>query len=439
MFKQKLAANVIILTLLLGLMLQVTVFGISMSRKNSGIVYASTGIPISGASVSASGSEGYGGAITDTSGNFLITSGLPNGSYTITVYKTGYIDGKVQNITVTAGIETSGVSIYLNKSGGISGKITSNATGNGLANIFVAAEPFSGGGTYGGFATTDASGNYEMNTNLPTGTYNVTVFLPTDYVGNTRSSVSVTAGSKTTGIDLSLLRSGIMSGHITTPLGAALANVTVFVTSTGPGGTYYGSGETNATGAYRIESGLGTGNYTVTIYSGLNYNFTSAMVTAGSETSNVDLQLSITPPTPPPPSGTITGRVTDASNKPIDGASMSASGDTTFSYGYASTDSSGNYVISEGLETDTYTVTASATGYVDQNQTGISVTVNQTRSNVNFQLQQIPPAQSGRISGTVMGDANPIPEFQYPIMAMLFVTLVAVAVAKLHKPKTKYP
>lgn len=205
MFKQKVVANVIILTLLFGLVLQAAVFGISISYKKnfSGTVYASTGVAIAGAYVSASG-EGYGSAQTDAAGHYLIDAGLPTGSYRVMVYKLGYVGAEVENVNVTAGIETPGVNLYLNASGAISGKITDNATGTGITNIFVSAGLSSGGGTFGGFATTDSAGNYEMNTNLATGTYNVTVFFPTGYIGATRSFVSVTGGARTTGIDLSL-------------------------------------------------------------------------------------------------------------------------------------------------------------------------------------------------------------------------------------------
>jgi len=38
---------------------------------------------------------------------------------------------------------------------------------------------------------------------------------------------------------------------------------------------------------------------------------------------------------------------------------------------------------------------------------------------------------NGTITGTVTGASNPIPEFQYPLMAMLSLTLVAAVAGKL--------
>jgi len=436
MFKQKLVANAIILALLLSLALQVTTFGISISNKKnfSGIVYADTGVPVSGAMVTAYGSNGSGLVTTDASGHFLINEGLKTGTYTVMTMKDGYLYTSIENVLVTAPSETSGVTIYLNLSGVIAGKVTDNDTGNGLPSITLFAMPSSGSSSYFGIAETDASGNYEITMNLGTGSYNVSVSLPQGYVGLTKGPVSVTAGSKTTGINLSLKKSGIISGRITTPLGAPLANLTVAANA----GSYYGTGETNATGYYRIASGLGTESYTVMVFSSdyMSFNQTSApvSVTAGSETPNINLQLDITPPSP---SGIITGKVTDASSKPIVGADVEADGQTTYSFGSATTDEQGNYVIFKGLSTDTYTVTASHVGYVSANRTNVNVVENQVTSDINFQLQSIPTAQSGRISGTVNGDANPIPEFQYPIMVMLVITLVAVAIVKSYTPKIR--
>ncbi|MFP3985476.1 MAG: hypothetical protein ACLFU9_05875, partial [Candidatus Bathyarchaeia archaeon] len=69
--------------------------------------------------------------------------------------------------------------------------------------------------------------------------------------------------------------------------------------------------------------------------------------------------------------------------------------------------------------------------------TDVAVTEGEVTPNVNFELAKIPPEQSAAISGTVMGDPDPIPEFQYPIIALLVATLIAVVLVKLAKPKLK--
>lgn len=378
--------------------------------------------------VSAIGDEGYGSALTLLNGQFTITEGLKSGNYTVFILKEGYINAEINDVIVTAPSQTSGVNAYLNRSGGISGRITDASSSMGIPNVLITAFPSSGSGTYFGTAITDVLGNYSIATNLGSGDYNVSVLSPTGYIGKTKSQVTVAAGYMARGADLALERSGIISGRITTPTSQGLANVTVMAFSTG-GATYFGSDTTNATGYYRIITGLAAATYQVTatwIQPPYTSNSTSADVTAGQETSNVNLQLDITPPSP---SGIITGKVRDNSNNnPIVGAHVTAQG--IGGSGDANTDEDGNYVISSGLGTGTYTVSASAAGYVSQNITNVSVTVNLETPNTNFQLSKIASAQSGKISGTITGDENPIPEFQYPIAVMLIVTLIAVVIAK---------
>jgi hypothetical protein len=429
MFARRVIISVMILTVVFSFAFQVSMFGLSVSSRSrvSGTVYASSGVPVSGAIVSAYGSEGYGYTATDGSGHYTISQGLKSGSYTVTAVMEGYLTTEIDSVMVTAGSETSGMSLYMNRSGGIYGRVTDSVTSYGIPDIAVTAVPSSGGGTYFGTGLTDVAGNYGIDMNLGTGTYNVTVLMPRGYVGNTRGQVSVTAGSKTTGIDLALQRSGVVSGRITTPGGQPLANVTVLASSPP---SNLGFDHTNATGYYRITSGLGTGTYTVTAMSGININATYGVsVVVSQETHDINLQLDIAP------SGIITGKVTDTNGKPVVNAEVSAKGDTTSSSGTASTDTDGHYMISEGLGTDTYTVTASAHGYQIQNQTGVSVVVNQVTSNIDFLLSPIPSSQSGKISGTVTGDPNPIPEFQYPVAMMLVTTLIGIAIAKLSSRK----
>jgi len=399
---------------------------------------------LSGVLVSAYGDmqQGSGYAITDNNGHFNITDGLQSGNYTVSTLKVGYLNAEKTGIMVTAGSETSGLIFNVSLSGGIFGRVTDNVTGIGIPDTSVFASPSSGSGTYFGVGITDTLGYYGIYMNLGSGAYNVSILYPTGYVGKTVGPVSVTAGSKTTGVDLSLQHSGIISGRITTPGGQGVANSTV--SAYDQTFSNFGSAQTDGTGYYRIASGLATGNYTVMVMSGININSTSLMpldypngvtVTAGQETPNVNLELTITAP---PPSGIIIGTVMDTNNYPIPYANIKATGETKFDSGSTTADKNGNYTISQDLtDNDTYMVTASASGYQDQNFTGIQVFVNQiTRQ--DFHLQAIP--QSGRISGTVTGDANPItPEFQYPIAMMLVATLAVVAIAKSASRKDKHP
>lgn len=428
-------ATMMIFAVVSGLLVNVSflIFSKASGQAFSGTVHGAGGVPVVGAMVFASGSNGSGYAVTNSQGQYSITDGLKTGSYTVAAMANGYLYNETDNVQVTVGLATTGINIYLHLSGVISGRVTETGTGTPLSTVMLIASPSNGSGSFVGQAVTDANGNYTIAMNLATGTYNVSAFYPEGHLTKIISGISVTAGQESKNNNLQLDRSGVIWGRITvSPGGQALANAQVAAYSSDY--TYVGSDETNATGYYRISSGLGTSTYTVMVTYGVNPpNMTSSVsVTAGAET-RVDLSLSVSPPVP---SGIIMGKVTDLSSQPIKYASVSAEGDTTYSNGHATTDAQGNYVISSGLETDTYTVTASATGYTSVNTTGVSVTVNQITPNINFQLPKIPPAQSGTISGTVQGNENPIPEFTNPIFVLIILAATTVLFIKKLKIKT---
>ena len=422
MFKRWLIVDALIFAIVFSFAAQVCMFSFASQQNFAGIVYGADG-PIAGVAVSASGSEGSGYAITDGSGHYSISQGLKTGTYTVSVFAIGYLTYQIENVQVTVGQTTSGKDFDMQLSGGVSGRVTDAVDSTPVAHTMVVAYSTGGGGTYGWSAMTDSDGKYLLATNLGTGSYNVTVMLPEGHVS--QSSVqAVTAGVEVKNVNFALARSGIISGRITTPNGAPLKDITVTALS----GSNYGYATTNATGYYRMANGLGTGTYTVMAISGMNFNQTTGVnVVAGQETSGVDMTLTVTPPAA---SGIIMGTITDTSSgKPIANATVSASG--SGGSGSAETDGNGNYAISTGLGTGTYTVTATAHGYTNQNKTNVSVTVNQVTSNVNFQLSLIPPAQSGTITGTVIGAPGAVPEFQTPIAVALSLTLVAVAAGRL--------
>jgi hypothetical protein len=518
LFRHKFISDAMIFVILLSLLVHVSMTIVSNSSRRvfSGIVYASSGVPISRAYIWASGSEGYGSNVTDSFGQYSITEGLSPGNYTVTASAYGYLEGEVENVEVTAGQETSNINFYLSLSGGISGQVTDAVSGLPLQNIRIHAENATSGtyvaggytdangdylivenlatGTYnvtasdpeghldktvsgiavtagvevkgvnlalkrsgiisgkvtdavsglplqsiviraqnatggtlfgGQYATTNASGNYRINMNLATGTYNVTAWFPEGHLDKTVSGIAVTAGVEVT-VDLALTPSGIISGRVTaTSGGAPLAGASVVAMSE----SYMGGATTNATGYYKILSGLGNGTYMVMASYSEQYGQVMGVdVVEGSETPNVNIGIDVEP------SGIITGKVTDTSSEPITSALVMAQG--TAGSGEAYTDVNGSYVISSGLGTGTYTVNASAHGYSTQTTGSVSVTVGQV-TNVDFQLPKLPPEQLGTISGIVEGDANPIPEFQHPIVILLIVTSVAFVLIKLSNVKAR--
>jgi Carboxypeptidase regulatory-like domain len=487
LLKNKITANLMITIILIGVFagISITAFQSSFNNGSSQIVNGVSFVPVPSASVSASGVNGSGSAIANAQGQYNINSFFDTGNYSVMASALGFIDQQVNNVPVTAGAETANVTIILSVSGGISGRVTDTVSGLPLPNVLVTAynatgtetsgqsgftdgngnyqinqnlltgtynvtieyapgyiyatlsgisvtagimtnnvnfalarsgvitgtltdsishvvlqgvfvEGISSNGAFAAFDITNSTGQYNLNTNMSTGTYNVTVLFPTGYLAKTVSGISVTAGQRTTA-NIALDPSGVISGRITNIAnGQPISGASVSVTS----GSFFGSASTNSSGYYNVSSNLGTGTYTMFASFGSSFATNpSVNVVAGQVTPNVNFQLTVTP------SGTISGQVTNSIGGPVSFADVTAQG--TVGSGSAFTDSNGNYAISTGLGTGTYTVNVTATGYVSKGQTGISVTVNQVTANVNFVLNPIP---SGRISGQVLStQASPFP------------------------------
>ncbi|NIP66963.1 hypothetical protein GWN63_03895, partial [Candidatus Bathyarchaeota archaeon] len=222
-----------------------------VAGSSSGGVYSEDGVPVAGAMVTASGPEGSGFATTDSTGQYSISEGLESGTYTVSVIALNYLRAEEEGVAVTVGEETQNVDFHLQLSGRISGKVTDATSGTGIENIMVMA--VSSDGEYSWWATTDSNGDYSIATNLATSTYNVTAFNPEGYVTERISGVEVTAGEETTGVNLALEPSGIISGTVTTTDGDPLANATV--TAVSGDGQYYGFTTTDVSGNYSISSG----------------------------------------------------------------------------------------------------------------------------------------------------------------------------------------
>ena len=364
--------------------------------------------------VNVSGGVQYGSsAVTDSNGNYTIITNLATGTYNVTAtFSSGHVTKRITGISVIAGVMTKNVDIALDRSAIISGTVTDSVTTAVLEGITIYALTPSGG--FITAATTNSSGKYTLNTDLGTGTYNVSALFPTNYLPKTVGNFAVVAGNQYT-VNMALDKSGIISGRITHGTsGAPLSNALV----TAIGGSFVGYAYTNSTGYYRITDGLGTATYLV--YASYGDGLTpmpGVGVTQGQETGNINLQVT------PSPSGTITGRVTNAtSGNPIESASVNAEGDN--GAGFAVTNSTGHYMIDTGLATETYNVTVEALGFVQQSQ-NVSVAINQVTSNVNFQLQT---KASGRISGRVQTSGNVIPEFTTTSMIVVIFAVASIAI-----------
>lgn len=445
MFKHLIMTFVLVSIITLSFAPQMRMFGVTTKQSTEGIVYAANG-PLAGAYVYADpsmpGGNGSGLALTDGSGHYSMTTGLVAGMYNVSAFAFGYITDKIDFVNVTAGQTTAGINFDLEASGGISGTVTDAVSGDPINGTNIYANLSNGTGSFGWFGTTGPDGKYLIATNLVTGTYNVSILLPPDgHIGHT-TSASVVAGIETKNVNIQLARSGIISGRVSAPNGTGLFGIDVSAISIG--GTFYiGFAQTDVSGNYRIATGLGTANYTV--YASGDGNFSMYMtpvaVIAGQETSGIDIELKPVT-TPPTPSGTITGRVTDQSNNPIRFASVTATG--SGGIGFGETDNNGYYNISSGLGTgNDYNVSATATGYYDAYYPAlVSVTVGQVTSGINIQMTSTPPEAFGTIAGTVTGAPNPIPEFQDIVIEMLMITLATATVfgltLKIRRSKNKF-
>ena len=165
-------------------------------------------------------------------------------------------------------------------------------------------------------------------------------------------------------LSVTAVASGVITGTVKDSVtSAAIAGATVRAYL---GAVLKGTATTNASGVYRISSGLGAGTYTViAAKTGYVTLAKSAAVTAGA-TSYASFFLV--------PSGTLTGTVKVlGTNAPIAGATVKAylSGVLKAT---ATTNADGVYRIADALAAGTYSVTCAKTGYVTQTKSGIVVT-----------------------------------------------------------------
>jgi hypothetical protein len=186
--------------------------------------------------------------------------------------------------------------------------------------------------------------------------------------------------------------------------GGAAPNITVSAFTTSDP-FYFGSATTGINGQYRIESGLGTGEYMV-YASGDFLNSQTVNVTAGAETSNVDFQITQNV-------AYISGTVRNSTGDAITFADLGAEGQDVS--GSGSTDENGNYALEiDMVQAQTsVNVTASARGYVTSSQI-VTVNLGQTTSGVDFTLDTAPTGTLiGRVVVTVV-----IPEFSEPTILL---------------------
>jgi 5-hydroxyisourate hydrolase-like protein (transthyretin family) len=360
---------------------------------------------------------------TAASGTYTL-SGLTPGSYEVGFVPTGNLLPQFYNgqasldnanaVTVTASHTTSGIDAALAAGGNISGTVTDAASGDPMVGVEV--DVFDSEDNFITSTTTAADGTYTV-TGLAAGSYEAGFFatgnfLPQYYNGKaslaTASSVSVSSGETTDGIDAALAAGGQITGTATdSSTHAGVANVEVdLYDSTG---TLVSFTDTAADGTYTLP-GIAAGSYRVGFipadtYSPQFYNGKSSLATAdtvsvttGSTTSGIDAPLT--------KGGEIAGTVTNASgHAPMAGVEVDVYDSAQNFVTTTNTGSDGTYDVS-GLASGAYEVGFVPSGnFIPQFYNGqgslatadpVSVTTGAKTSGIDAAL-----SAGGKITGTV--------------------------------------
>jgi hypothetical protein len=211
-------------------------------------------------------------AVTNANGYYVI-SGVPAGTYTLTVSATSYVTNSSATAIVTVGATTrANISLQYNATGIIQGYVLQNGTSTVISGATVSD------GTRA--AVSNSVGFYQI-TGVPVGTYTLTA-MATNYITNSSAgSVTVTTGStNNANISIANNATGIIQGY------AYLTNTTLRPNATVQVSDVIRTANTNSAGFYQI-TGVPAGTYTLTV-SGVGYwaNTTASVaVLAGSTTT----------------------------------------------------------------------------------------------------------------------------------------------------------
>ena len=281
----------------------------------------------------------------------------PPGYYMLFLLNGSGVPSVSKIIQITAGGGATGT---------LAGSVT-NTSGVPLANVIVTTGSASG--------TTAPDGTYTL-TNINAGSATVTASL--SGYQSASQTVSVNAGTTTNvpAIQLAPVNPGGITGSVVDSTGKAIAEVTVTVAGL--------NSTTDANGIYVLNN-VPAGTVTLmAAASGYQAASENATVTAGTITTASTMTLASN-------LGNVTGKVTDSSNNPISGASVSFGG------GSASTDTTGTYNFAN-IPAGTIQLVASATGFQSVTQ-NVTVTGGNTTT-ANFSLA--PASQSpGTVTGKV--------------------------------------
>jgi protocatechuate 3,4-dioxygenase beta subunit len=412
---------------------EVVDFYLNRSGVIEGQVMGSNGLPVVGATVTLhdnSTGSFIDSATTDSDGRYYFATDVDTGAYYAEVgsfyysflgpsfshievpnASSGYVGGvRSDTVSVVAGSTTTASTIVLDKSGVITGTVT-DGQGNPLANVTVSASstffsPYSTAIVSFGFYSTamsNATGGYSLYNDITNATYSVQPSL-NGYVAN---SVNVTGvEGVTVKQNLTMTSSATLHGTVLrTGDNMPISDVSISLSS--DDFTYFGSATTSDNGSYRITTGLGADNYTVTVsLQGQFVNTTSITLSAGqSMTLNFLADAYFI-------NGNVYENQTGGTRVPYPYVDLAFENASLPPGGSTSGDANGTYDLvlpvmagTTGMPYNgTFTVDAPGYNTTTVNAT-ITVGVDTTMDFVLF--KQPPPPPSATIEGTVYGYSGP--------------------------------
>ncbi|MDQ7065329.1 MAG: carboxypeptidase regulatory-like domain-containing protein [candidate division KSB1 bacterium] len=322
--------------------------------------------------------------VTDNTGYAIKV--LRDGTYQLTARKDGYETTTVDAVLAVDPYPDSPdgdtiVEIVLPESpASITGRAYNVATGVGVANATVIATNTTSGDQK--TVSTDADGNFLIG--VSSGTWDVYA-KKTGYLASATQTVTVEAGSSVNlganALGLTL-NQGTLSGVVKTTTGKALQGATVTA--------YTGSDtvitKTAANGSYQFT--LTGGTWTVKAEkTGYVSPSPQSKTVPANGVATADFSLTAR-------ANLVTGYVTDG-NKSIPNATVTATPDAGTPVS-TTTNNLGQYSLSLG--SGTFTLSASKSGYTNQADVQVSLTVGETVSGVDFTLVPNPSSISGRVT-----------------------------------------
>lgn len=387
----------------------------SGSATISGTVTGSGGTPLNSVLVTAYtiyGKHG-GSAYTNASGVYQLTGLIgaayllkfepQDGAYVAEWYPNQPTPQAASPLAVAEAGAVPGVNAQLEFGARISGTVTGASSGP-LQGLAVTVYDTSGQSV--ARAYTDATGTYVTSPGLPSGSYRVGFAAGSGFLAafsnnkpslETADPVELTAPDLRSAVNATLARGGSISGQVTSAAtGLPISGVSVYASGqNGSDGDY-----TDAMGRYTI-TGLGSGDYSVSASpssEGVNLLDTPQNVTvAAPDTRNsIDFALTV--------GGTLTGRVTDSGDAPLNGITVFLSNSDGSYQRYVYTNTAGVYSAT-ALPSGAYRVFFRPSRFIPEaynNQPSFSdaepvvVTAPSTVTGIDAVLQQ-----GGAVSGTV--------------------------------------